>query len=202
MERIRAGVRKFRDRIFPSHRSMFEKLAAQQSPHTLFITCADSRIVPNLFTHTGPGEMFVERNPGTIIPAYNHESAGELASIEYAVSALGVRNVIVCGHSDCGAMKGILRPEKVAPFTAVARWLELCAPLRDRIDPSLSEEEQIRQVTELNVRTQLENLERLPPVEARLAKGDIALFGWVYQIETGQVHALDESTGQFHLWPA
>jgi carbonic anhydrase len=97
LQRIQEGVLKFRNRIFPSHRKTFEKLAAHQNPDTLFITCADSRIVPNLFTHTGPGDMFVERNPGNIVPAYNNDSAGELASIEYAVAILKVRNVIVCG---------------------------------------------------------------------------------------------------------
>lgn len=202
MERIRKGVLKFRERIFPTHRPQFEKLAGKQEPHTLFITCADSRIVPNLFTHTGPGEMFVERNPGNIIPAYGHESAGELASIEYAVAALNVRHVIVCGHSDCGAMKAILSPGDVSEkLPAVARWIHLSAHLRGQVDPSLDERAQVRQLTELNVAEQLENLKRLPPVAERLAAGKIDLHGWIYEIETGRVYARDETSGRFRLWP-
>jgi carbonic anhydrase len=204
MQRIRDGVRKFRARIFPAHRELYRKLAAQQNPETLFVTCADSRIVPNLFTHTGPGEMFVERNPGNIIPAGGHESAGELASIEYAVAALGVRHVIVCGHSDCGAMKGILHPEKVAAYPDVARWLSLCEPLKRQIEeehPAASEEERIRLITELNVRTQMENLRKHPSVAKRLAAGDLDVYGWIYEIENGRVLQLDEETGEFRLWP-
>jgi carbonic anhydrase len=202
LQRIQEGVLKFRNRIFPSHRKTFEKLAAHQNPDTLFITCADSRIVPNLFTHTGPGDMFVERNPGNIVPAYNNDSAGELASIEYAVAILKVRNVIVCGHSDCGAMRGLLHPEKVAPYPAVARWLALAEPMVHKIDPSADEDEKVRLITELNVRTQLENLKQHPSIAARLKAGDIGLYGWVYEIESGHVRALDEQTGEFRLWPS
>ena len=204
MQRIREGVRKFRSRIFPARRALFEQLAAQQNPDTLFITCADSRVVPNLFTHTGPGEMFVERNPGNIVPPYSHESAGELASIEYAVAALGVHNVIVCGHSDCGAMKGMLHPENVAAYPAVARWLAQGDPLRRQIEaghPGANEEEKVRLITELNVRTQLENLKLHPSIAPRLESGALALYGWIYEIESGRVLALDEETGEFRLWP-
>ncbi len=201
MQRIQEGVLKFRNRIFPSHRKTFAKLAAQQNPDTLFITCADSRIVPNLFTHTGPGDMFVERNPGNIVPAYNNDSAGELASIEYAVAILKVRNVIVCGHSDCAAMRGLLHPEKVEAHPAVARWLSLAQHLVQQIDPSAEEEEKVRLLTQLNVRAQLDNLKQHPSIAARLEAGDIGLYGWVYEIETGHVLSLDEETGKFRLWP-
>ena len=204
MQRLRDGVRKFRSRIFPARRELFSQLAAQQNPDTLFITCADSRIVPSLITHTGPGELFIERNPGNIIPAYGHESAGELASIEYAVAGLGVKHIVVCGHTDCGAMRGVLHPEKVTSMPAVARWLALLAPLREQIDelhPNASEAERMRYITELNVRTQVANLRHHPSVAARLADGSVDIHGWIYEIEHGRMLAMDPETGEFRLWP-
>lgn len=198
------GVERFRSRVFPARRALFEKLARAQRPRALFITCADSRIVPSLITHTGPGDLFIERNPGNIVPVYSGASVGVSASIEYAVAALGVEHVVVCGHTDCGAVKGILHPEKVADLPAVGRWLEYGAAARKRVEaalPGADDEVAIARLTEENVRVQMENLDTHPSVRAARAAGRLTVEGWVYRIESGEVWALDPAAGHFILWP-
>src|SRR3954471_20330217 len=125
METILSGVRNFRTIVFPQKKEIYERLAEKQVPLALFLTCGDSRIDPSLLTGTEPGEIFVERTPGNIVPVYDDEvSVGVSASIEYAVAVLGVKNIIVCGHSACGAMKALLDPEKLTCLPATARWLK------------------------------------------------------------------------------
>src|SRR5262245_46765637 len=123
MRKILEGLTRFQQEVYPQKRDQFERLAHNQQPEYLFITCSDSRIVPNLITQTDPGDLFIIRNAGNIIPPYGEMQGGVSASIEYAVVALGVKHVIVCGHTDCGAMKGVLHPEKVAAMPMVAAWL-------------------------------------------------------------------------------
>lgn len=200
MQRIAAGVRLFQTKIFPKRQPFFARLAGSQSPETLFITCADSRIVPNLITHTGPGEMFVERNPGNLIPPYNNDSAGELASIEYAVAALGVKHIIVCGHSDCGAMKGLLNPKAVESMPAVARWLEHGKPALKDVHAT-DEDQRLIEVTHANVHVQIDNLKGHPSVAARIQSGEVDIHGWVYDIKTGRIDAWDDERGEFRSWP-
>src|SRR5262245_3330689 len=123
MDFLAHGVRRFKTRVFQENRALFRKLAKSQSPRVLFITCADSRVVPQLITQTRPGDLFVERNPGNIVPVYGRNLAGESASVEYAVDVLGVQHIVVCGHTNCGAVKGMLHPETLADVPAVKRWL-------------------------------------------------------------------------------
>jgi carbonic anhydrase len=122
VDRIREGVRRFRAVVFPKKQELYESLAEKQKPYALFLTCGDSRIEPSILTGTDPGQIFVERTPGNIVPVYDETvSVGVSASIEYAVAVLGVQDVIVCGHSACGAMKGLLHPEILDKIPATAR---------------------------------------------------------------------------------
>src|SRR5262245_41103473 len=123
MERLLRGVTKFQTEVFPAQRPLFEGLASGQSPEALFITCADSRIVPQLITQSSPGDLFICRNAGNMVPPYGELHGGVSATIEYALCVLNVKHIIVCGHTDCGAMKGILHPEAVADMPTVRSWL-------------------------------------------------------------------------------
>ncbi len=204
LEAMARGIGRFRREVFPQHRLEFESLADAQQPKALFLTCADSRIVPSMITQTGPGELFVERNPGNIAPIYSGEAVGVSASIEYAVTALKIRHVIVCGHSDCGAVKGMLHPDTVAEMPAMARWLRYGNTARSRLDSQAmeaGEEEHLRRLTELNVLVQMEHLATHPAVQRALADGRLAIHGWVYEIETGEVRAYDPAGGTFVPFP-
>lgn len=200
MERILDGIRQFRRDVFPSRKDLFEQLAGGQSPQALFITCADSRIVPDMITQSEPGDLFICRNAGNIVPHYSEVSGGVSATIEYAVSALKVNDVIVCGHTDCGAMKGILKPELLSEMPSVKNWLahgDIARAVVKENYPTLSPEEQLRVVTQENVIAQLSQLSTYPCIAARRAKGAIQLHGWVYNIRTGEVTAWDEPSGRF-----
>jgi carbonic anhydrase len=201
MEKIRAGVLRFRNYILPHMRGIFGKLADGQEPHALIITCSDSRIVPNLITDTAPGEIFLERNPGNIVPIFGKSAMGGVsATIEYAVSVLNVPNIIVCGHSDCGAVKGMLHPKKVSELVAVKDWLSH-GPSNEEVAAIKDPHEQLRRLTELNVLTQMENLKSHPSVAAKLKKKKLGLYAWVFDIETGLVRAWDQKAGKFEVWP-
>ena len=130
IERLMQGIHHFQTEIFDSQRELFERLARGQNPTALFITCSDSRINPNLITQTDPGELFILRNAGNIVPPYGLASGGEAGTIEFAVAALGVRHIIVCGHSHCGAMRSLLRPELIENLPAVRTWLAHAEPTR------------------------------------------------------------------------
>lgn len=179
---------------------LFEQLAKGQNPDTLFITCSDSRIDPNLLTRSKPGDLFILRNAGNIVPPHGAANGGEAATIEFAVAALGVKDIIICGHSHCGAMKGLLQPETVASLPSVASWLSHAETTRRIVRDNYRHLEGDRLVTatvEENVLVQLENLRTLPSVASRLVRGDLHLHGWVYKIETGEVFAYDKTSGQF-----
>src|SRR5262245_7184396 len=123
MQKLVQGIHKFQTNYFSSQQELFQRLAKGQSPETLFITCSDSRISPTLLTQTGPGDLFVLRNAGNIVPPYRASNGGEGATIEYAIHALGVKDIVVCGHSHCGAMKGLLHPEDLGDMPTVRDWL-------------------------------------------------------------------------------
>ena len=175
-------------------------MAKGQNPETLFITCSDSRIDPNLLTRSQPGDLFILRNAGNIVPPHGAANGGEAATIEFAVAALGVKDIIICGHSHCGAMKGLLQPEMVASLPAVSSWLSHAETTRRIVRDNYGHLDGDRLVTatvEENVLVQLENLRTLPAVASRLVQGDLHLHGWVYKIETGEVFAYDSASGQF-----
>lgn len=200
MEKLVNGVHHFQKNLFSSQRELFEQLAHGQRPETLFITCSDSRIVPNQFTQTDPGELFIIRNAGNIIPPYGAANGGEGATIEYAVAALGVKHIIVCGHSHCGAMKALLDPPSTAELPAVTSWLAHAESTRRVVRDAykdLPDKAKLSATIQENVLCQLENLRTHPSVAAALATGRVHLHGWVYKIETGDVFAYEPDRGQF-----
>ena len=194
VEKLLGGVSRFQKDIYPRHQDLFEKLAVGQRPEALFITCADSRIDPCLLTQTEPGELFICRVIGNIVPPYPDSLGGVSATIEYAVGVLRVPDVIVCGHTDCGVIKGALYPDALSSFAAVWNWLRYANVQNRQAEPST---ELLLAVTEENVITQLKNLRSHPAVANRLREGNLALHGWVYHIGPGVVTAYDEKSGRF-----
>jgi carbonic anhydrase len=179
---------------------MFMRLAGGQSPMALFITCSDSRISPSLLMQAKPGDLFCLRNAGNIVPPYGASRGGEEATIEYAIRALNVEHVIVCGHSHCGAMKALLNPREVEEMPAVINWLSHAEATRRIIKENyshLDEKSKLKAAIEENILVQLENIRTHPSVAAKLAKKEISLHGWYYKIETGQVFSYDPNEGQF-----
>lgn len=200
IDRLVEGTRRFRWRACAADRQLFAELETGQSPHTLFITCADSRILPQLITDCGFGELFVIRNAGNLVPSTQGGTCGEHASIEFAIKTLSVENIIVCGHSNCGAMQALFRPpeEIAATLPSVARWIEIAEPTRLALaDAALSAEEKVDAAIELNVLAQLDNLRQLPCVSEALTARRLALYGWVYQIGTAEVRGYDAALGRF-----
>ena len=194
------GFIRFKRDVFPKRKQLFERLAGAQSPEALFITCADSRIVPDLIMQTEPGDLFICRNAGNIVPPYGEVQGGVSATIEYAVAVLNVSHIIVCGHTDCGAMKGILKPETLDELPTVKSWLahgELARRVVKENYPELSESAKLHVLTEENVVAQLDHLRTHPSVAARLANGRIQLHGWVYNIRAGEVQAWDAHRGRY-----
>lgn len=191
MRKLIAGLHEFQTKYFSQHRDLFEQLSTEQHPRALFITCSDSRIDPNLLTQTEPGELFIIRNAGNIIPPYGATNGGEGAAVEYAVQVLGIRQIIVCGHSNCGAMKGLLQLGKLAEdMPLVYDWLKHAEATRRLIKENYQDyegEELLNATIEENVLTQLENLRTYPVIHSKLHKGEITLYGWVYKIDTGGV---------------
>lgn len=200
MQKLVQGIHQFQQSYFSTQQELFARLAQGQQPETLFITCSDSRIAPTLLTQSQPGELFILRNAGNIVPPYGASNGGEAATIEYAVQALGVKDIIVCGHSHCGAMKGLLQPEDVEGLPTVRAWLGQAETTRWIVKENYSHLEGAARLTaaiEENVLVQLENLRTHPSVAARLAKGEVHLHGWVYKIESGEVFQYDPVEGQF-----
>jgi carbonic anhydrase len=188
MDDIRHGVRTFQRYVFPHHKTLFQKLALGQTPMALFITCADSRVDPTLITHSPAGRLFVDRNPGNFIPPYHGDNASEAAGIEYALEVLNIPNIIICGHTDCGAMKASLDPESAAELKCVRKWLVNGKEARRRVmKMKLPKEKQLQAMTERNVVVQLEHLKTYPHVSERLKAGTLEIAGWVYDIEHGKV---------------
>jgi carbonic anhydrase len=201
MRRLLHGVRHFHQRIFPIWRPRFEHLASGQSPSTLFITCSDSRIVPHLLTQTEPGELFVLRNAGNLVPPSSAAHAGEAATIEYAVEVLKVSDVVVCGHSHCGAIAGLLRPESLRHLPAVRNWLAHARSTFQEFNDHASEQDPqgdvLAAAVQHNVTTQLAHLRTYDHVEKAESRGDLALHGWFYRFETGETFRLDEQAQTF-----
>ena len=201
MQKLVQGVHRFERGISGSQRELFARLAEGQHPDALFITCSDSRISPNLITQTEPGELFIIRNAGNIVPPYGAANGGEGATVEFAVVGLGVRDIIVCGHSRCGAMNGLLHPEGLKEMPTMAAWLghaEATRWIARQKYADLPDDALLNVTIQENVLIQMENLRTHPAVAAGLAGGKLTLHGWVYKIETGQVFAYDPEPGQFN----
>lgn len=194
VNKLLGGITQFQKEVYPANQDLFESLAYSQRPEALFITCADSRIDPCLLTQTKPGELFICRVIGNIVPPYPDAIGGVSATVEYAVGVLRVPEVIVCGHTDCGVMRGALQPQNFTDFPSVKRWLGYTNVYQREEAPT---PEHLLTLSERNVIAQLRNLVTHPVVAARVKAGDLALHGWVYNIGTGTVTVYDEATGQF-----
>jgi carbonic anhydrase len=200
MESLLKGFSHFRERVYPEQQEVFKRLASGQTPHTFFITCADSRVMPELMFNTGPGELFVLRNIGNIVPPYSNHVGGVTAAIEYAVGVLGVSNIVVCGHSDCGAMKAVLKPESLDGLPSVAAWLRHADTARHVAAShghALASDECLACLTEENIISQLDHLRTQPVVATRLAHGTLRIHGWIYDIAQGDIRAFDVQAGRF-----
>ena len=202
MDSIVHGLARFRAEIYPRERALFWRLAQEgQQPRALVIACSDSRVSPELITQAGPGELFVCRNAGNIVPPYNQAAGGVSATIEYAVLALGVRDIIVCGHSHCGAMKALCHPETLSDMPVVRPWLSHADVARrivcEAYPPNMSETGTLRALALENVTAQLDHLRTHPSVAARMAMGQLQLHGWYFDLETGEVLALDGEGRRF-----
>ena len=200
MQKLIEGVHYFQNVGFAKQRALFERLEGGQTPEACFITCSDSRIDPNLITNARPGQLFIVRNAGNVIPCYGTLNNGELAAVEFAVGVLGVKDIIVCGHTHCGAMKAVLNPESLSALPSLRNWLHHCDATAEIIKDHYSHltGDELSMVTaQENVLVQLEHLRTLPIIASRASRGLINLHGWMYKIETGEVFVYDSELGQF-----
>jgi carbonic anhydrase len=199
MQQLVEGVHYFQNIGFRQHEKLFAKLKQGQRPEACFITCADSRIVTSLITNSRPGQLFIVRNVGNIVPCYGTSNNGELAAVEYAITALGIEHIIVCGHTGCGAMKQLVDPP--GPGTpSVMAWLrhaDATAEIIREHYQHLKGEALVNAAAEENVLVQLEHLRTLPVVASRISSGKVHLHGWMYKLATGEVFAYDSQVGQF-----
>lgn len=200
MQKLVRGLHQFQSQFFASHKELFERLGRTQAPETLFITCSDSRIDPNLITQTGPGELFIVRNVGNLVARYDQHIGSTAAAIEFAVVALKVKEIIICGHSNCGAMKAVLDPASLDSMPAMKEWMGHAAETSRLVRENYSHlegEACLTATVEENVLVQLENLRTHPSVAAAMQRGELRAHGWVYKIQTGEVFAYDAAQAEF-----
>ncbi|WP_260513331.1 carbonic anhydrase [Serratia fonticola] len=199
MQEVIDGFLKFQREAFVERTELFKRLATSQNPRTLFISCSDSRLVPELITQREPGDLFVIRNAGNIVPSFGPEPGGVSASVEYAVAALGVEDIVICGHSDCGAMTAIATCKCLDHMPTVANWLRYAdaAKAVNQANEHASERDRINSMVRENVIAQLTNLKTHPSVALALDRGNLRLHGWIYDIATGCIDALDGNTRRF-----
>ncbi len=202
MARLKAGVEKFQQEIFPQQRALFQRLQSGQEPLAMFITCADSRIVPNLITQTEPGEVFTERNPGNMVPPYVDFVGGVTAGVEFATRVLKVPLIVICGHTDCGVMKALLHPETTEGLPGVRQWMRHGNEARERVlrdHADEPEDAKIKWITGYNVLLQMEHVRTHPSVRERLSAGDLQILGWIYDIGTGSIGQALPGTSEFEM---
>ena len=202
LEKLKAGTRKFHAEVYAKNAEHYQRAASTpQTPHTLVIACADSRVDVEAITSSGPGQVFVTRNVGNMVPPYSGTPGGVTAVIEYAVAALKVKHVVVCGHSDCGAMKALLHPESTDELPTVKYWLHhgqaalmVSNSLAQKSD---SPSDRLRHLTEENVLMQLVHLKTHPSVAGAMARGELTVSGWVFDIGSGVVRIAEEEHREF-----
>ncbi|MEG3123161.1 carbonic anhydrase [Sphingomonas sp. GB1N7] len=201
MNELIGRVISFKEQIFPNQSALYARLADKgQSPKALIVSCADSRVVPEHLLQAEPGDLFVCRNAGNIVPPYSNMTGGVSATVEYAVMVLGVSDIIVCGHSDCGAMKALMNPEMVEKMPNVAAWLRHGAAARAVVDtcyPELHDGEAVRVASMENVVAQIANLRTHPSVSGAIGQGKLSLHGWFFDIQNGVTLGLDGVSGRF-----
>lgn len=199
MQHIIEGFLNFQKEVFPKRKELFRSLASSQNPKALFISCSDSRLVPELVTQQDPGQLFVIRNAGNIVPSFGPEPGGVSATIEYAVVALGVTDIVICGHSNCGAMKAIATCQCLDPMPAVEHWLRYADAAKAVVEKRVwdNETDKVNAMVRENVIAQLNNIKTHPSVAVGLRDNAIRLHGWVYDIESGAINALDKKSNTF-----
>lgn len=201
MNELIGRVFSFEKTTFPASSELFRKLSTEgQSPKALMISCADSRVVPEQIMQAEPGDLFVCRNAGNIVPPFATMNGGVSSTVEFGVMVLGVRDIIVCGHSDCGAMKALAAPELPEGMPSVAAWLRHGTAARNVVDtccPHAEGAERVRAISLENVIAQINHLRTHPSVAAAIARGEMALHGWFVDIAAGQVLGLDGRTGKW-----
>ena len=198
VKKLIRGLDKFRETYVDTHRELLEQLSHGQKPRVLFVSCSDSRVDPNLITNTDIGELFVIRNAGNIIPPYGAANGGEGGTIEYAINALDIQQVVICGHTHCGAMKGLLKLNKLQKeMPLVYDWLQHAEATRRMVletYPHYEGEDLVEVLVAENVLIQIDNLKTYPIVRSRLHQGRLKIYAWIYNIETGKVLAYDART--------
>ncbi|MGC9198221.1 MAG: carbonic anhydrase [Acidobacteriaceae bacterium] len=205
LEQLKAGVRRFQSEVYPRQSAIYEQAAVEeQTPHTLFIACADSRIDPVAITSSSTGEIFVARNIGNLVPAYGEMLGGVSAVVEFAVASLGVRHIVICGHLHCGAMQALLEPDSIATMPTVQRWmnnahtaLSVAQILHQRAEQNGAHTDIMQILTEQNVLLQMHHLKTHPSVAAALAKDALTISGWIYNIGTGEVRIAPDGRSIF-----
>ena len=201
LEHLKDGVRRFRRTVYAEQREVYRQaMREQQRPQALVITCADSRVHPDVLTQAAPGEIFVTRNIGNMVPAYGEMLGGVSAVLEYPVSALEVRHLVVCGHTDCGAMKALLDPASVSDMPTVKSWLRnahTALSVTNAMTEAARDETKLSVLTEQNVLLQLQHVRTHPSVAGAMAKGRLTLSGWVYDIAAGDVRICEDGDGVF-----
>jgi carbonic anhydrase len=205
LEQLKEGVRRFQAEVYPQQADVFAQAASEkQAPHTLFITCADSRVDPNLITSSGTGEVFVTRNIGNMVPAYGEMLGGVSAVVEFAVGVLEVRHIVICGHTHCGAMQALLEPKTVANLPTVKSWLRnahAALSIAETLDQELvakgGQRDLLEVLTEQNVLLQMRHLKTHPSVAAAVILGDLTISGWIYNIGTGAVSVVEDGQQTF-----
>lgn len=205
MEKLIDGIVKFKQKDFEAHKALFKTLGSAQKPHTLFIACSDSRVDPNWITKTKPGELFIIRNIANLVPPYRltEEFLATTAAIEYAVLVLGVENIIVCGHSNCGGCAACLNePELLADLPHTRKWLELSKPVRERVLRDFSDAEpEAREwmMEQANAVEQLKHLMSFPYISERVTEGKLKISAWYYIIETGEIYIYKPDQDSYEL---
>jgi carbonic anhydrase len=205
MDKLFRGIMKFRREEFERHSELFQELGRHQQPHTLFIGCSDSRVVPNLITGADPGELFIVRNVANIVPPYRstEEYVATTSAIEYAVLALGVDTIVVCGHSNCGGCAALNKPaEALAHLPHVRKWLDVSREVKGRVDRLMvgdTPEEREWLTEQVNVLVQMKNLLTYPYVRERYERDELRILGWHYLIETGEIYNFNDATQLFEL---
>ena len=202
LDTLKEGIRTFQRDVYPPRAEMYRKAASEpQQPHTLMITCADSRIDIETLTSSQPGQLFIMRNVGNIVPAYGQALGGVTAVVEYAVSSLHVSHVVICGHNDCGAMKALSSPESLEALPTVKSWLHHSQAAKMVADGLVSRDakpsERLRLLTERNVLLQVQHLKTHPSVAGALARGKLSVSGWIYDIGSGEVSIAEDGSERF-----
>ncbi|HZL52529.1 MAG TPA: carbonic anhydrase [Terracidiphilus sp.] len=203
MERLIAGHKRFLKDVFPGRRSHFHLLSEGQAPEWLFITCSDSRVVPDMVLGTEPGDLFITRNAGNVVPITTQDVDGCTATIEYAVNVLKVKDAILCGHSDCGALKAALDHTALEGLPKAERWLshvEAAFAHRQPLNQADGESAELASLIRGNVVAQLLNLKVQPAVKRAMEEGRLRVHGWYYDILTGRIEQYDEGLRRFVPW--